>query len=117
MNTAKAYKSRAHPLWLAYILHRVSGIGLALFLPFHFYVLALAMTDPDQLDGFLVLTQSGLIKLAEFGLVFLLAVHMFGGLRLMAMEWLPWSPPQKTLAAAAAATSFLIAGLFFLQAV
>ena len=109
--------SRAHPLWLAYILHRLSGLALALFLPVHFWVLAMALTDPARLDGFLALTRSGVVKLAEFGLVFLLAVHMFGGLRLIALEWLPWRPRQKTLAAGAAAASFLIAGLFFLKAV
>lgn len=117
MRIAKDITSRAHPLWLAYILHRVSGLSLALFLPLHFWVLAMAMTDPARLDGFLHLTENGVVKLAEFGLVFLLAVHMFGGLRLMAMEWLPWTPPQKTLAAGAAAASFLIATFFFLQAV
>ena len=109
--------SRAHPLWIAYILHRLSGLALALFLPLHFWVLAMAITDPAKLDGFLKLTDSTVIKIAEFALVFLLAVHMFGGLRLMAMEWLPWSPPQKTLAATAVAASFLIATLFFLKAV
>ena len=108
---------RAHPLWLAYILHRVSGLALALFLPLHFWVLAMAMTNPARLDGFLHMTEAGVVKLAEFGLVFLLAVHMFGGLRLMAMEWLPWSAPQKTLAAAAAAVSFCIAILFFMKAI
>lgn len=109
--------SRAHPLWLAYILHRLSGLALALFLPLHFWVLSFALTDPARLDGFLALTEAGVVKLAEFGLVFLLAVHMFGGLRLMALEWLPWRPAQKTLAASAAAVSFLIAGLFLLKAV
>lgn len=109
--------ARTHPLWLAYILHRVSGVSLALFLPIHFWVLSLAITDPQRLDGFLLLTETGAIKLAEFGLVFLLAVHMFGGLRLMAMEWLPWTASQKTLAAGATAASFLIAGLFFLRAI
>lgn len=109
--------ARAHPLWLAFMLHRVSGVGLALFLPLHFWVLAMAMTDPARLDGFLQMTDTGIVKLAEFGLVFLLAVHMFGGLRLMAMEWLPWTPSQKTLAAGATALSFLIACLFFLKAV
>jgi fumarate reductase subunit D len=89
---------------------------LALFLPLHFWVLAMAMTDPLSLDGFLHLTEVGLVKIAEFGLVFLLAVHMFGGLRLMAMEWLPWSPSQKSLAAGATAVSFLVATLLFLQA-
>ena len=110
-------KGRAHPLWLAYIVHRLSGLALALFLPLHFWVLAMATTNPEKLDGFLRLTESSIVKLAEFGLVFLLAVHMFGGLRLMAMEWLPWSAPQKTLAAISVAVSFLIATLFFLQAV
>ena len=109
--------ARTHPLWLAYILHRVSGVSLALFLPVHFWVLSLAITDRQRLDGFLLLTETGAIKLAEFGLVFLLAVHMFGGLRLMAMEWLPWTASQKTLAAGATAASFLIAGLFFLRAI
>lgn len=75
------------------------------------------MTDPVRLDGFLRLTEAGAVKLAEVGLVFLLAVHMFGGLRLMAMEWLPWTPSHKTLAAGATATSFLIAGLFLLKAI
>ncbi len=117
MRVARGITSRAHPLWLAYILHRLSGVGLALFLPFHFWVLAMAMTDPTRLDGFLAMTEAGMVKLAEFGLVFLLAVHMFGGLRLMAMEWLPWSAPQKTLAAGAMAASFLVACLFFLKAV
>ena len=114
---ARGIRSRAHPLWLAYILHRLSGVGLALFLPVHFWVLSMAVTEPERLDGFLQLTESGMVKFAEFGLVFLLAVHMFGGLRLMAMEWLPWTPSQKTLAASVAALSFLIAGIFLLRAV
>ncbi|SLN48826.1 succinate dehydrogenase, cytochrome b556 subunit [Pseudooctadecabacter jejudonensis] len=112
----KAVINRAHPLWLAHVLHRLSGLALALFLPLHFWVLSLALTDPARLDGFLALTDQTVVKLAEYGLVFLLAVHMFGGLRVMAMEFLPWTAPQKTLAAMASALSFLIATLFFLQA-
>jgi fumarate reductase subunit D len=117
MSAAQGIRSRAHPLWLAYILHRLSGLGLALFLPMHFWVLALAVTAPARLDGFLALTEVGVVKLAEFGLVFLLAVHMFGGLRLMALEWLPWTPSQKSLAAAATAASFLVACLFLMKAI
>ena len=109
--------ARAHPLWLAFVLHRLSGLGLALFLPVHFWVLSLALTQPDRLDAFLQFSDQSLVKLAEFGLVFLLAVHMFGGLRLMALEWLPWSGAQKTWAAAAVGIAFLISGSFFLQVV
>jgi len=108
---------RRHPLWLAYILHRISGLLLALFLPAHFYVLSLALTDPEALDATLAWTDQPLVKAAEFGLVFLLAVHFFGGLRLMALEFLPWSAPHKTLAAGAVALSFLVSATFLLQAI
>lgn len=108
---------RAHPLWLAFMLHRISGVALALFLPLHFWVLSLALTDMAALDGFLRWTDLWVVKLAEFGLVFLLAVHLFGGLRLLALELLPWSARQKTLAAGAVAASVLVSGVFLLGAV
>ena len=108
---------RSHPLWYAFILHRISGLVLALFLPVHFYMLVLALTAPERLDGLLLWSELFIVKFAEFGLVFLLAVHMFGGLRLMAMEWLPWSDSQKSLAAGAAALALLISGVFFLRAI
>lgn len=108
---------RKHPLWFAFIAHRISGVGLALFLPAHFWVLSLALTAPERLDGFLRWTDYTMVKVAEFGLVFLLAAHIFGGLRLMALEWLPWSANQKTLAAAAVGASILISGAFFLRAI
>ncbi len=108
---------RRHPLWLAYMLHRLSGLALALFLPVHLYVLALALTHPARLDAFLAFAENPVVKLMEFGLVFLLAVHFFGGLRLLALEFLPWSARQKTLAAASVAGAFLISGSFLLRAV
>jgi fumarate reductase subunit D len=112
-----SHAHRSHPLWFAFILHRISGVALALFLPIHFYVLALALNDPATLDGLLHWTQSPAIKLAEFGLVFLLAVHLFGGLRLLALEFLPWSPRQKTYAAVATALAFFVSGTFLLKAI
>ena len=108
---------RSHPLWYAFALHRVSGLALALFLPVHFYVLAQALTSPETLDGFLRWSDNTLVKLAEFGLVFLLAVHMFGGLRLLALEFLPWSPRQKTFATAAVAGGVFLSCGFFLSAI
>ncbi|QXT40282.1 succinate dehydrogenase [Gymnodinialimonas ceratoperidinii] len=113
----RAAINRAHPLWVAFLIHRLSGLTLALFLPVHFWVMAQALINPARFDAFAAATSVNAAKVAEFGLVFLLAVHMFGGLRLMAMEFLPWSGPQKTLAAGAAALSFLIATLFFMQAI
>ncbi len=108
---------RGHTLWAAYLLHRVSGVALALFLPVHFWVLSQALNRPQVLDGFLDWTELAIVKLAEFGLVFLLAAHLFGGLRLMALEWLPWASWQKTLAAGAVGASVLVSGTFFLKAI
>jgi fumarate reductase subunit D len=109
--------ARAHPLRLAWLAHRLSGLALALFLPFHFFTLSLALTSPEALDGVLRWADAPPVKLAEGGLVFLLAIHLFGGLRLMALELLGWTARQKTAAAAAAAGAAFVAGLFLLQAV
>lgn len=100
---------RAHPLWLAYILHRLSGLGLVLFLPVHFWVLS---REVARLDAFLAWTDRPAVKLAETGLVILLAVHAFGGLRLLALEQLGWTARQKTGAAAALALALAV-GLGF----
>lgn len=108
---------RKEPMWFGYILHRISGVLLALFLPLHFLVLGLAIKGSASLDAFLHWTDYPLVKFAEFGLVFLLAIHLFGGLRILALEFLPWSARQKTLVAASAAVSFVLACAFFLNAI
>lgn len=99
------------------MIHRLSGVVLAVFLPVHFLVLGLALNDAAALDGFLNWTDLAIVKFAEAGLVLLLALHLFGGLRLLAVEFLPWSPQQKTFAAAAVAISFFVSAGFFLSAV
>ena len=107
---------RRQPLYLAFLLHRLSGLALALFLPFHFYLLGLALDGEAALDGALEWTSGPLFKLAEFGLVFLLALHCFGGLRLLALENMSLSGGQKQFAALALAVSLFVAGGFLLRA-
>jgi len=84
--------------------HRVSGIALALFLPLHFWALSRAL----ELDAFLAWTRQPLVKLAEWGIVVALAAHLAGGLRVLALEFLPWHGWQKTLAAGAAALTIAV---------
>ena len=107
---------RRHPLYLFFVLHRVSGLLLALFLPLHFWVLSLALTAPERLDAFLSWTEAPLLKAAETVLVILLAAHMLGGLRLLALELLPWRDVQKSRAAAGAALALLMGLVFLLNA-
>ena len=94
---------QASSYWVA-IVHRVSGIALALFLPWHFWVLGRAL----ELDDFLKWTEQPLVKAAEWGLVVLLAAHLGGGLRVLALEFLPWTDWQKALTAIAAAVTFAV---------
>lgn len=107
------FRSRNHPAYWAFIVHRASGVFLTLFLPLHFWALGQALHGAAALDGFLRWTEQPLVKFAETGLVLLLAAHMAGGLRLLALEFLEWREWQKTLLAAAAGVS-LVAGLAFL---
>ena len=72
------------------MVHRLSGLALACFLPLHFLALGLAIDGEARLDGFLKWTANPLVKLAETGLVFLLAVHMLGGIRVLVIENMPW---------------------------
>ena len=104
---------RNHATYWAFALHRFSGLALAFFLPVHFYVLALAIEGDAALDGFLAWTEQPLVKLAEAGLIILLAAHLTGGVRLLALEFLPWRDGQKTLVAISGGLS-LAAGLLFL---
>lgn len=93
-------RARRHPVYWAYLMHRLSGLALALFLPLHFTLLAQALHGADGLDRALSLTQSPLVQAAEWGLVVLLALHLAGGLRLLLIEFGPWRGPRKDWIAA-----------------
>ncbi len=108
---------RRDALWIAALVHRISGLALACFLPLHFLALGLAIDGAARLDGFLAWTSSPIVKLAETALVFLLAVHMLGGLRVLVIENLPWREGQKRLAWLAGGAAIAIAALFLIRAV
>jgi fumarate reductase subunit D len=106
------YRARMHPAYWAFLVHRVSGLALALFLPLHFIALGMALRGDAALDGFLRYTDRPLFKLGEWVLVVLLATHAVGGVRLLVIEFMPWSGPRKNLIALAAGCG-LAAGLAF----
>ncbi len=55
------------------------------------------------------------MKAAETLLVMLLAAHLTGGVRLLAIEFLPWQDWQKTWVALAACLSIVVGLLFLLN--
>jgi fumarate reductase subunit D len=107
------FRARNHPAYWAFVVHRASGVLLALFLPLHFWALGQALRGEEKLESFLRWSDQPLVKFAETALVLLLAAHMAGGLRLLALEFLAWRDWQLSLLAAAAGIS-VVAGLAFL---
>jgi fumarate reductase subunit D len=95
------------------MLHRLSGIALAIFLPLHFLALATALNGANALDSFLALTRQPLVIVAECGIVVALAIHMTLGLRVLAIEFFDFR--EKTLAVLSACLAAVLAiGVIFI---
>jgi fumarate reductase subunit D len=99
--------------FLAAMIHRLSGIALAVFLPVHFLALASALNGADALDAFLAVTRQPLVAFAEFGIVVALSVHMTLGLRVLAIEFFNFR--EQTLVPLAVCVAAVVAvGLLFI---
>jgi len=106
---------RRHRSYAAHLGHRISGLALAVFLPMHFLALGLALEGAQALDSFLAFAELPLVKAAEWGLVVFLGLHLFFGLRLLILEFLPWSDgadDRAGLVAWGAAGALVLGGIF-----
>jgi fumarate reductase subunit D len=112
-----ASRHRSDALWIAFLVHRLSGLALACFLPLHFLTLGLALNGEARLEGALRWMDNPLFRLGEGALVFLLAVHMLGGLRVLVVENMPWREGQKQLATGALVLAGLAALAFLVRTV
>ncbi|MGH7061218.1 MAG: succinate dehydrogenase, cytochrome b556 subunit, partial [Stellaceae bacterium] len=99
--------------FVAAMLHRLSGIALAIFLPLHFLALATALNGAKALDNFLALTRQPLVMISECGIVVALAIHMTLGLRVLAIEFFDFR--EKTLAVLSTCLAAVLAvGVIFM---
>jgi fumarate reductase subunit D len=115
---ASSWRNRGHAAYGAFLLHRVSGLALTLFLPLHFLVLGRALKGEEALDQVLRWTQAPGVQASEIALVFLLAAHLTGGLRLLLVEFVGWrSDAQKALIATAGGVAAFCALAFALNLV
>ena len=110
------WRARGHAGWWAFAVHRGSGLALAVFLPAHFVVLGTALTGAAALDAVLAWTERPLVKASEVVLVFLLAAHLAGGLRLLLVEFGGWRAAwQGALISVAGGAAVLCALVFALN--
>jgi fumarate reductase subunit D len=113
--TWRVLKHRGSALWIAAMVHRISGLALALFLPLHFLALGLALEGEARLDSFLRWSDRPLVKVSEIVLMFLFTVHLLGGLRILVIENFAWRNGQKQLATLAAALAVIVAFAFLVR--
>ncbi len=103
---------------MRFLGHRLSSIALALFLPAHFFLLGTALGGAQNLDKYLVLADLAVFKFAEWGLVVLLAIHLFFGVRVLMLEFTTWpnrSDARTGWIIPGAVAAFFIGVVFLLQ--
>jgi fumarate reductase subunit D len=107
--------SHRQPGFVAALLHRLSGLALAVFLPLHFLALGLALKGAAPLDAFLAVTRHPVAKAAEWALVVALATHTTLGLRVLAIEFLPWRDRTAATVTTCLGAAFLVGLLLLLN--
>jgi succinate dehydrogenase / fumarate reductase cytochrome b subunit len=83
------YTYRGGPGMVAWALHRLAGVGVALFLALHIFDIFLVGFGPDVFNELLFLYRAPLFRMAEIFLLFGLLYHALNGLRLVLLELFP----------------------------
>jgi len=95
----KAYKPKSHYRWhpgfIAWLLHRLSGVALAGYLLLHLWVLQNLAKGPAEFDKIMALFDTVLIKVMEIGLLGVVAYHTINGLRIVFMDYGPMAEKEK----------------------
>jgi fumarate reductase subunit D len=105
------------PGFLAAMLHRLSGVALAIFLPLHFVALGTALGGADSFQSFLGVTHNGFVRVAEWGLVTALGLHMALGIRVLAIELLAVRERSAIVVSTCVACSLTVGLLFLLSGI
>jgi len=68
------------------ILHRISGLGLFLFLPLLLWLFQSSLTSPDSYVRYRAAFANPLVKLILIGLLWAFVHHLLAGLRFLALD-------------------------------
>ena len=73
----------------SWVLHRLTGVGVVLFLALHVIDTSWAVFYPDLYVKAIAAYQSPIFTIGEFGLVFAVVYHAFNGLRIIIFDYKP----------------------------
>jgi succinate dehydrogenase / fumarate reductase, cytochrome b subunit len=106
ITTALRYKGR-EGMW-TWLLHRVTGLGILLFLIIHVIETAVIIYSPSFYDRALLLYKSPLFRFAEVLIFFSVLFHALNGLRIVVQDFRPYVMRRhRQLAWGAAIVTFL----------
>jgi len=104
--TAIRYRGR-EGMW-TWILHRMTGLGILLFLIIHVVETATVIYYPDIYDAFLASYKTALFRVAEVLIIFAVLYHSVNGLRIIIQDFWPlMMQRQRQLTWAVAAITVL----------
>ena len=93
----------------SWVLHRLTGVGVLLFLLFHILDTALVMVGPDLYNKVIAIYRLPLFGLSEIGLFAAVLYHSLNGIRIVVIDFWPASTRwHKQMFAAVMALFFLV---------
>lgn len=84
------------PGMIAWLLHRLTGLFLVLYLVLHTLGLR-SMSDPVAFEKYVTMYRQPLFKFAEFLLLGVVAYHAFNGIRIMLQDMFLRSGTERSL--------------------
>lgn len=81
----------------AFILHRLSGVALALYLLLHVFDISLVMYGPVAFDRFLALYHQWPFRIGLILVMAAVVYHAFNGLRIILMDFTSWGVRYQRL--------------------
>jgi succinate dehydrogenase / fumarate reductase cytochrome b subunit len=100
-----------------WVLHRLTGLGVVLFLVLHVVDTSWAVFYPELYVEAIMIYQTPLFTIGEFGLVAAVVYHALNGLRIIVMDYRPqwWKYQQMAARAVLAGTVLLLIPVFALM--
>lgn len=101
----------------SWVLHRLSGLGVVLFLTLHVIDTSWAVFYPDLYEHAIATYQSPLFTIGEFGLVAAVIYHAYNGLRIVVFDYNPrwWKHQQRAAIGVLALTAVTLVPVFALM--
>ena len=83
--------------FFSFVLRRVSGVALVLYLFTHIWVIGSAVSGPEVFDARLNTVQTPFFKVAEVALLAAVIYHAFDGIRLLIVHYFKVTDARKSM--------------------